>query len=68
MQALASFEQTMQNNPRAPIQPLLETRHALEKLISRMDGLESSFDRIVERARERSKPKFKYLYLMMVYI
>ncbi len=32
------------------MQSLVETKDALEKLLAKMDSLESSFDRIVERS------------------
>ncbi|THH11415.1 hypothetical protein EW145_g646 [Phellinidium pouzarii] len=50
MQTLDEFERSIQNDPQIPMQPLQETRKALEKLIDRMDSIESSFDRIVERS------------------
>ncbi|KAI5123251.1 hypothetical protein M0805_001340 [Coniferiporia weirii] len=50
MQMLDAFERSVQADPSMPAQPLQETRRALEKLINRMDSIESSFDRIVERS------------------
>lgn len=50
MDILDAFERNLQATG-ADMQPLVETRQALEKLVSRMDGLESTFDRIVERSR-----------------
>ncbi|KAH8113764.1 hypothetical protein DFH11DRAFT_1856207 [Phellopilus nigrolimitatus] len=50
MKVLDSFERSIQGDPRMPAQPLQETRRALDKLVDRMDGIESSFDRIVEKS------------------
>lgn len=51
MQALDELDQ----NLRSPTtQPFLETRRSLEKLIDRMDNIEGSFDKTVERSCEFS--------------
>lgn len=43
------------------IEPYQETRKALEKLFDRMDGLELTFDRIVERS-------CKYTHCLHTYV
>ena len=45
---LDNIERRVSSNPES----IRSTREALFKLISRMDALESSFDRIVERSRK----------------
>lgn len=51
------------------LQSLAETKDALEKLLAKMDGLESSFDRIVERSCSSDSSTFfskaNSLYLVL---
>lgn len=50
MQAFAALERDLWMSANGSIEPYQETRKALEKLFDRMDGLELTFDRIVERS------------------
>ena len=48
LKTLDEIAETMKADPG----PVVETRMLLEKLVIRMDAVESSFDRVVERSRE----------------
>lgn len=52
MQILNELNRALQADPRTAVHSLDETRMALDKLIGRMNGIESSFDKVVERTCE----------------
>jgi hypothetical protein len=47
-----------------PPHPVREARVALEKLISRMDGLEVEFDKMAERSSTYEPPVFQVIVLI----
>lgn len=49
---LGTFEQELRIRPGSNTSSLQATREALEKLLEKMDSIELSFDKIVERSRK----------------
>ena len=53
---LETYAQTRINNSPIALDAVRSCRESLEKLIIKMDALETAFDKIAERSRERFRP------------